>query len=155
MPRNIWFAVALALALPPAATADPAAPARPGAGIAHGATRGKPRAARPVAAGNPFAEVTEWFSYGKPSESEIEKEAPGVRIKVHDPQADEIVVYGRRRHRDFEGASPDPGLTSPQNLDAAQPIVPGIGDSCSYRSGCFDPGQKTLRSDVEDALGDN
>jgi hypothetical protein len=76
----------------------------------------------------------------------VERAAPGVRIKAHDPHEDDIIVYGVKQRRDFEGASRDANLTSPQGLDAAQPVVPGIGDSCSYKSGCFDSSQPTLRS---------
>jgi hypothetical protein len=89
----------------------------------------------------------DWFSLGPPKEAEIEKEAPGVKIKVHDPQEDDIVVLGQRQKRDFEGATPAANLTSPQALEAAQPaFVPNMGDSCTYKYGCFDMSQTPLRS---------
>ena len=108
-------------------------------------------AAKPKAHGtstpsdNPFMHVDDWFSYGR-TEADVERAAPGVRIKARDPHEDDIIVYGQRQKRDFEGASRDANLTSPQSLDAAQPVVPGIGDSCSYKTGCFDSSQPTLRS---------
>ncbi len=97
------------------------------------------------AADNPFAHVDDWFSYGQ-READVERAAPGVQIKARDPHEDDIIVFGEKRHRDFEGATRDPNLTSPQGLDAAQPVVPGIGDSCSYKGGCYDMGQTPLRS---------
>jgi hypothetical protein len=104
---------------------------------------------RPKTAGeSPFADALrggDWYNFGPPKEADVEKQAPGVQLKVHDPQADSVIVYGERRHRDFEGTAPIPDLTSPQALDAAQPVVPGIGDSCSYKYGCFDSGQTPLR----------
>ena len=100
---------------------------------------------KPHPADNGF-HVDDWFSYSQ-READVERAAPGVRIKARDPHEDDIVVFGARRRRDFEGAERDPNLTSPQGLDAAQPAyVPGIGDSCSYKSGCFDSGQTPLRS---------
>jgi hypothetical protein len=117
-----------------------AAWAAQGAQAGHAAAKPKP-----VAADNGFGHVEDWFSYGR-TEAEVERAAPGVRIKAHDPHEDDIIVYGVKQRRDFEGASRDANLTSPQGLDAAQPVVPGIGDSCSYKSGCFDSSQPTLRS---------
>ena len=108
-------------------------------------------AAKPKAHGtaspsdNAFMHVDDWFSYGR-TEADVERAAPGVRIKARDPHEDDIIVYGLRQKRDFEGASRDANLTAPQGLDAAQPVVPGIGDSCSYKTGCFDSSQPTLRS---------
>jgi hypothetical protein len=148
------LAAALVLALPPAAAA--ASQSGPSAKTAnatpHQAARTKPRLAAP-AEGNPFAQVSSWFSYGGLKEADIEREAPGVQIKARDPQEDELIVFGERRHRDFEGAAPEPNLTSPQALDAAQPMVPGMGDSCSYKSGCFDSSQVPLRSAASSLFG--
>ncbi len=133
------FALALSAARVPAHAQQAEKPA-----AAH-AARVKPRAAAP-AADNGFMHVDDWFSYGPPKEAEVEREAPGVQLKVHDPHEDDIIVYGLRQKRDFEGVARDPNLTSPQGLDAAQPVVPGIGDSCSYKTGCFDSGQTPLRT---------
>ena len=47
-----------------------------------------------------------------------------------------------------------PGAESWQS-DAAQPVVPGFGDSCSYKSGCFDKQQKGLFDTLPSLLGDN
>ena len=117
--------------------------AEPNAAARHATAKPKPHAAAPD---NGFGHVDDWFSYGT-READVEREAPGVRLKAHDPQEDDIIVYGARHRRDFEGATRDPNLTAPQGLDAAQPAyVPGIGDSCSYKSGCFDSGQTPLRS---------
>jgi hypothetical protein len=113
----------------------------------HHAVKPRMRAASPFAQAGVMRE-DDWFSLGPPKEAEIEKEAPGVQIKVHDPHEDDIVVYGLRQKRDFEGATSAPNLTSPQALEAAQPVVPGIGDSCSYKYGCFDSGQTPLRSSL-------
>jgi hypothetical protein len=110
--------------------------------------------ANPFAAAGGAMQTDDWFSLGPPKEAEIEKEAPGVQIKVRDPQEDDIIVYGVRQKRDFEGAAPAPNLTSPQALEAAQPaFVPNMGDSCSYKSGCFDMSQTPLRSAAEGLLG--
>ncbi len=116
----------------------------------HHAAKVKTRSASPFTEGTGGSMHTDdWFSLGPEKEAEIEKEAPGVQIKVHDPQEDDIVVYGQRQKRDFEGATPAPNLTSPQALDAAQPaFVPAMGDSCTYKYGCFDSGQTPLRSSL-------
>jgi hypothetical protein len=122
---------------------------------AHHAARAKETsAASPFAAAGTMR-ADDWYSFGPPREAEIEREAPGVQLKVHDPQAESIIVYGARRHRDFEGTAPIPNLTSPQALDAAQPVVPGIGDSCSYKYGCFDSSQTPLRDSIGNLLGIN
>ncbi len=113
----------------------------------HHAAKPKPHAASPFTTAGVMHE-DDWFSFGPPKEAEIEKEAPGVQIKVHDPHEDDIIVYGLRQKRDFEGATPAANLTSPQALEAAQPMVPGIGDSCSYKYGCFDSSQTPLRSSL-------
>jgi hypothetical protein len=115
------------------------------------AGKAKAHAAAP-AGENPFMHVDDWFSYGR-TEADVEKAAPGVRIKARDPHEDDIIVYGQRQKRDFEGASRDANLTSPQGLDAAQPVVPGIGDSCSYKGGCYDMGQTPLRSVASSLIG--
>jgi hypothetical protein len=120
------------------------------------ASRLTPRAK--AAADPSFADALrggDWYNFGPPKEADVEKEAPGVQLKIHDPQADSIIVYGERHHRDFEGAAPVPNLTSPQALQAAQPVVPGIGESCSYKYGCFDSGQTPLRDSVGSLLGLN
>jgi hypothetical protein len=109
----------------------------------HAAAKPKPHGT--ASTDNGFGHVDDWFSYGQ-TEADVEREAPGVRIKARDPHEDDVIVYGERRRRDFEGVARDPNLTSPQGLDAAQPVVPGIGDSCSYKTGCFDTGQTPLRS---------
>jgi hypothetical protein len=116
----------------------------------HHAAKAKVRSASPFAeASQGSMHMDDWFSLGPEKEAEIEKEAPGVKIKVHDPQEDDIVVYGQRQKRDFEGATPAPNLTSPQALEAAQPaFVPAMGDSCTYKYGCFDSGQTPLRSSL-------
>jgi hypothetical protein len=142
--RSHLFAC-LAAALAMSAGAVRAQEAEPNAATAPHA-KPKPHAHAAAAADNGFGHVDDWFSYGT-READVEREAPGVRIKARDPHEDDIVVFGARHRRDFEGATRDPNLTAPQGLDAAQPAyVPGIGDSCSYKSGCFDSGQTPLRS---------
>jgi hypothetical protein len=121
--------------------------AQPVAGVAaHHGAKAKPHTEAPANSG--AMHVDDWFSYGAPKEAEIEREAPGVQIKVHDPHEDDIIIYGNRQRRDFEGTAPIPNLTAPQHLDAAQSVVPAMGDTCSYKSGCFDMSQPTLRSDL-------
>jgi hypothetical protein len=117
---------------------------RSSASASHAAAKAKAHGTAP-APDNAFAHVDDWFSYGR-TEADVERAAPGVRIKAHDPHEDDIIVYGARQKRDFEGASRDANLTAPQGLDAAQPVVPGIGDSCSYKGGCYDMNQTPLRS---------
>jgi hypothetical protein len=146
--KELAFATSLVL-LSYFSLADAQSPAadKPQASSIHHAVKSKTHAASPFAVAGVMRE-DDWFSLGPPKEAEIEKEAPGVQIKVHDPHEDDIVVYGLRQKRDFEGATPAPNLTSPHALDAAQPLVPGIGDSCSYKYGCFDSGQTPLRSSL-------
>lgn len=137
------------------ANAQSLPPAKPGGAALHHAAKAKLRvaaSAAPAPGGQgrateaSFGHMDDWFSYGPPKEAEVEREAPGVQIKAHDPREDDIIVYGVRQKRDFEGAAPGPDLTSPRALEAAQPMVPGIGDSCSYKTGCFDMSQTPLRS---------
>jgi len=119
---------------------------KPVAAVRHHPGKPKLHSALPASTAGGAMQMDEWFSLGQQTEAEIEKEAPGVKIKVHDPEEEDIVVYGQRQKRDFEGATRAPNLTSPQALEAAQPVVPGIGESCSYKYGCFDSGQTPLRS---------
>jgi len=123
---------------------------KPAVSSAHHAAKAKARSPSPFAdAASGSMHMDDWFSLGPEKEADIEKEAPGVKIKVHDPQEDDIIVYGQRQKRDFEGATPAPNLTSPQALEAAQPaFVPAMGDSCTYKYGCFDSGQTPLRSSL-------
>ncbi len=130
------------------AAAQAPAVAKPQASPAHHAVKPAARAASPFAGAGIMRE-DDWFSFGPPKEAEIEKEAPGVQIKVHDPHEDDLIVYGFRQKRDFEGATQAANLTSPQALEAAQPaFVPNMGDSCSYKYGCFDSAQTPLRSSL-------
>jgi len=126
--------------------ACPAAAQTASAAATHHGAKAKPHTQAQVTSGT--MHVDDWFSYGAPREAEIEREAPGVQIKAHDPHEDDIVVYGNRQRRDFEGTAPIPNLTAPQHLDAAQSVVPAMGDTCSYKSGCFDMSQPTIRSDL-------
>lgn len=122
----------------------------------HHAVKAKPRAGAPLPE-NTTMHVDDWFSYGAPKEADIEREAPGVKIKVQDPALEDenIVVYGARLKRDFQDIAPGSDLTSPQALDAAQPMVPGIGNSCSYKTGCFDSSQESLRDSIPALMGGN
>ena len=146
MPVSRKFAGACAAFVLMLASAQAQTPQAP-----HPAAKAKPHAG--AAADNGFTHVDDWFSYGQ-TEADVEKAAPGVRIKARDPHEDDIIVYGEKHHRDFEGATRDANLTSPQGLDAAQPVVPGIGDSCSYKSGCFDSNQVSLRNAASSLFGD-
>ncbi len=67
-----------------------------------------------------------------------------------------ITVIGRRRApvEAEELRREAPGAESWAS-DAAQPVVPGFGDSCSYKSGCFDKNQKGLFDTIPSLLGDN
>jgi hypothetical protein len=148
--RPIAFAcLAAAFAASSPASAQPAL--SNAAPLAHRAVRPKQHSTPPVA-DNAFMHVDDWFSYGQ-READVERAAPGVQIKAHDPHEDDIIVYGARQRREFEGATRDPNLTAPQGLDAAQPVVPGIGDSCSYKGGCYDMGQTPLRSAASSLFG--
>lgn len=131
-----------------------AVPGKPSLATAHRTVKAAPHSANPFASAGAPMPTDDWFSLGPPKEAEIEKEVPGVQIKVHDPQEEDIIVYGIRQKRDFEGASVAPNLTSPQALEAAQPaFVPNMGDSCSYKYGCYDMSQTPLRSAAEGLLG--
>ncbi len=67
-----------------------------------------------------------------------------------------ITVIGRKRApvEAEELRREAPGAESWAS-DAAQPVVPGFGDSCSYKSGCFDKQQKGLFDTIPSLLGDN
>jgi hypothetical protein len=147
--KVIAFGMAIALA----AIAEPCAAQvveKSATASGHHPAKVKSRSALPLAEGTGNSmHMDDWFSLGPEKEADIEKEAPGVKIKVHDPQEEDIIVYGQRQKRDFEGATPAPNLTSPQALEAAQPaFVPAMGDSCTYKYGCFDSGQTPLRSSL-------
>ena len=152
MTAPIMYLAALAACLVAAGTSQALAQASDGGQTAHRAAKSKVHAVAATTQSGAMP-VDDWFSYGAPKEAEVEREAPGVQIKVHDPHEDDITVYGVRQKRDFEGATRDPNLTSPQALDAAQPVVPGLGDSCSYKYGCFDSSQPSLRSDFDRLTG--
>jgi len=162
MPRHVSL-VAVGLAIASAALGGQASGQSPAterlaAPSGHRAAKAKPHQTNPFmsssGASSGVMQTDDWFSFGPPKEAEIEKEAPGVKIKVHDPQEDDIIVYGARQKRDFEDVVRSPNLTSPQALEAAQPtFVPNMGDSCSYKSGCFDMSQTPLLSAGASLLG--
>ena len=150
--RTMYLTSALAVCTMAIGATQAQAQTAEGGPPSHRATKAKVHAGTAAAPGGAM-QMDDWFSYGPPKEAEVEKEAPGVQIKAHDPHEDDIIVYGVRQKREFEGATRDPNLTSPQALDAAQPVVPGMGDSCSYKYGCFDSSQPSLRSDFDRLTG--
>lgn len=152
MKAPIMYLAAMAACTVAAGASQGLAQASDGGQAAHRAAKSKVHAVAATTQSGSM-QVDDWFSYGPPKEAEVEKEAPGVQIKARDPHQDDIIVYGVRQKRDFEGAARDPNLTSPQALDAAQPVVPGLGDSCSYKYGCFDSSQPSLRSDLDRLTG--
>ena len=84
----------------------------------------------------------------------------GLRAERQDsdpvPGAETIIVFGKRlRKAPVESdlvRHDEPGAESWQS-DAAQSYVPGIGDSCSYKSGCFDKDQPGLFSTIPTLFG--
>ena len=86
----------------------------------------------------------------------------GLRAERQDsdpaPGAEQVIVFGRRlRKAPIESdlvRHDDAGAEAWQS-EAAQPVVPGIGDSCSYKSGCFDKDQPGLFSTIPSLFGDH
>ncbi len=72
------------------------------------------------------------------------------------PGAETIIVFGKRmRKAPVESdliRHDEPGAEAWQS-DAAQSYVPGIGDSCTYKSGCFDKGQPGLFDTIPTLFG--
>ena len=82
--------------------------------------------------------------------------APEKPRTVEAPDGSEtITVIGKRRAPTEEALHQDAPTAESWQSDAAQPFVPRPGESCSYKSGCFDPGQKGLFSTLPALLGDN
>ncbi len=72
------------------------------------------------------------------------------------PGAETIIVFGKRmRKAPVESElirHDEPGAEAWQS-EAAQSYVPGIGDSCTYKSGCFDKGQPGLFDTIPTLFG--
>ena len=97
-----------------------------------------------------FAPVDSWFSYGAEGEN-----ARGLipDISAEDKAdvpfggvAEEIIVIGERERREFSLLRPSDELTGPRALDAAQPVVPWPGTTCTYKNLCYDMSQPPLRA---------
>ena len=99
-----------------------------------------------------FVPVDSWFSYDAP------KKAPNARKLLSDISAaekadvafgdvaEEIIVVGERQRRDFALSRPSDELTGPRALEAAQPMVPWPGSTCTYKNLCYDLSQPPLRA---------
>ncbi len=70
------------------------------------------------------------------------------------PGTEQIIVFGRRLAPtgSIETRRDAPGAEAWQS-EAAQPMVPGMGDTCTYKSGCFDKGQTGLFTSVPALFG--
>ena len=72
------------------------------------------------------------------------------------PGAETIIVFGKRLPKapvESDLVRRDaPGAESWQS-EAAQSYVPGMGDTCTYKSGCFDKGQPGLFDTVPALFG--
>ena len=72
------------------------------------------------------------------------------------PGTESIIVFGKRLRRapvEAEELRRDaPGAESWQS-EAAQSYVPGMGDTCTYKSGCFDKAQPGLLSTIPSLFG--
>ena len=102
--------------------------------------------------------ITPWASLA-PAPGAVEARL-GMRAQASRPDdlggAETITVIGHKRApiEAEELRREAPGAESWAS-DAAQPVVPGFGDSCSYKSGCFDKQQKGLFDTIPALLGDN
>ena len=110
------------------------------------------------AAANPFADasVVPWSLDQKMGETENKLGMRAERESTDPlPGSEQIIVFGRRRaptgsvetRHDSAGAEA-------WSSEAAQPYVPGLGDSCTYKSGCFDKGQEGLFTSIPALFGD-
>ena len=72
------------------------------------------------------------------------------------PGVENIIVFGTRLKKAPVESElvrhDDPGAEAWQS-EAAQPYVPGMGDSCTYKSGCFDKGQPALFDTIPTLFG--
>ncbi len=99
-----------------------------------------------------FEPVNSWFSYGEPKEAGASRRlipdisaAEKAEVAFGDV-AEEIIVIGERQRRDFALLRPGDELTGPRALDAAQPVVPWPGSTCTYKNLCYDLSQPPLRA---------
>jgi hypothetical protein len=67
--------------------------------------------------------------------------------------AETLTVYGKRRAPTEEALHAIPRSAESWQSDAAQPMVPRMGDTCTYKSGCFDSSQPGLFSTLPSLLG--
>jgi hypothetical protein len=89
----------------------------------------------------------DWFSYRPPAPAGFDPPGqPADSRNGLDDLAEKIVVIGERQRRDFQETRPDQELAGPRALDAAQPVVPWIGTTCSYKTLCYDMSQPPLRA---------
>ncbi len=122
----------------------------------HAQSSHEPAARRPKA---PAFDVVPWSLTPVPGSTEAKL---GLRAERQAgdpvPGADTIVVFGKRMRRapvESELIRRDePGAEAWQS-DAAQSYVPAMGDSCSYKSGCFDKSQPGLLDTVPTLFGNH
>ncbi len=72
------------------------------------------------------------------------------------PGSETIIVFGKRLPRapvESDLVRHDAPGSEAWQSEAAQSYVPGIGDSCSYKSGCFDKDQPGLFTTVPSLFG--
>ena len=84
----------------------------------------------------------------------------GLRAEKQDsdpaPGAETIIVFGRRMRKapvESDLVRRDAPGAEAWSSEAAQPYVPGIGDSCTYKSGCFDKNQPGLFDTIPSLFG--
>jgi len=99
---------------------------------------------------NPFT-VESWVSLA-PAPGSAEAR---LGMSAEAPNVETITVIGERHAIPAERFVPASTPGESWNSDAAQPMVPGLGDSCSYKSGCFDKDQTGLFTSLPALLGNN
>jgi hypothetical protein len=115
------------------------------------AQQSKPAAKSASAAkSNPFI-VENWVSLA-PAPGSAEAR---LGMSAEAPSVETITVIGQRHAIPEERLFPTSTPGESWHSDAAQPMVPGLGDSCSYKSGCFDKDQTGLFTSLPALLGNN
>jgi hypothetical protein len=145
--RKIALLVCAGLLCTPALAQTPPA--------SHRAKPPSPKAAASRAA-PPRMDVLNWFSLAPApgsAEARLGMRAEAERKADAANHVETITVFGTRRAPTEEALHHDEPTAESWQSDAAQSYVPGIGESCTYKSGCFDNAQPGLFDSLPKLFG--
>ncbi len=142
----IAFALSAGLGLssvPRGAAAQTATPPAPKAAPAH---KNAAASANPFLSGE-HGSIATWFSLG-PQRNDFAGTAYDKDEVTGGLRANESITVYARRHVIVPEDSQPGTLGEPGHSDAAQPVVPRMGEGCSRFTVCVDPSQKGLFSSI-------